>query len=119
MRVRIVRETYPDENREMLVVQKWVPKAPSLEEAWQHVLNFFPHEYDEAMEFAMKLSMSKESATQEVVFEDGVPFDDNKLDSKLFESGFCPPEQVKPAPIGCDPNGSDHSYNSVSLGPTP
>jgi len=69
MRVRVVRIIGTD--RDYFSVQRWKGHRPYEEDGWEHVKDFQSDQYDLACEYAMTLSMRKESTFAKACFEDG------------------------------------------------
>lgn len=65
MRVRVMRDPDPTSSQARLTVQRWFGGQ------WDLVRSFELHEFDQAHEFAMKLSMSKRDPTELAAFDDG------------------------------------------------
>lgn len=65
MKVRVIRDPDPTSSQVRLAVQRWSSGQ------WEHVMNFQLHEFDQAHEFAMKLSLTKRFPIEMAVFEDG------------------------------------------------
>lgn len=65
MRVRVVQVPDALSSQVKLDVQRWCGGQ------WEHVMNFELHEFDQAHEFAMKLSMTKRVPTETAVYLDG------------------------------------------------
>jgi len=79
MRIRIVRMFCQENNRVVLVVQKWGECQRVNDEKllthWESVKDFELNEYDIACAYAMDLSMAKRTVTEVAVFEDGAIFE--------------------------------------------
>lgn len=81
MRVRVVQVPDALSSQVKLDVQRWCGGQ------WEHVMNFELHEFDQAHEFAMKLSMTKRVPTEMAVFEDGEKVEGGLAPLFVMDSG--------------------------------
>lgn len=89
MKTRIVRMYCQVKLRDVLVVQQWAPGSVTWNEAagtkeedhfrWEGVRDFELNEYGKACEYAMNLSMTKQTVAELVAYEEG----------KEVNSNFC------------------------------
>lgn len=92
MRVRVIRWTDPTSSTTQLMVQRWCAGQ------WEPVLKFELHEFDQAHEFAMKLSMTKRFPVELAVFHDG-----EKVEAGAEPLFITPPTVVDDKPSESSP----------------